>query len=375
MGSDSGRPFNFAPDYKPIGYDIRNLTLNEANEILLVAKNGKRKIRVGTIYGALFCLLGAAVTGTDICSAAPSTISQKTTQRKLFFPDKFSLGLIYKLENANERDLLLHSAMVKNAKGFIGPAKGTVTVPAGKHTMVYLYPSYELVSHPEVLDQVPPDTIQCLPLTAVSAMVEVDKLLPHIKRLTGLRRLEICGSELNDKQIGSLKTLTNLQSLDMGENMITGECCKDLPTLKNLEDLNVSYNQLKPETFVYIGQCEKLLWLDVSRTQLSDENLVQLANLQHLKFLGMKGAIISAKGLAQINKMRSLNQLDLRGATISIKDLAILKNSTLRTIDLPGGNYSKAEMKALRQALPNVNSRATDTHVDKDTATMFAPLH
>ncbi|MBS1999297.1 MAG: hypothetical protein JSS86_23380 [Cyanobacteria bacterium SZAS LIN-2] len=296
--------------------------------------------------------------------------------RTIVFPQKFSLGTLYRLQLERDNDLLLYSTMVKDRSGaFIAEAKGKVLLPTGKRTMIYLFPSYDLIDHPEALAAVDCSFINCISFAGVSAMVPVDTVLPALAHMTGLRRLEIEGAELTDEQTMPIKAVKSLQSLSLSSNLITGTFLQELPNFPRLEDLNLSFNALKPGSFKYVGQCKNLLWLDVSRAQVNDAALAELAHLQKLSFLGIKGAKITARGIREINKMRSLRHVDMTGSSATVRDLLLLKDSALTKIDFPRNNYSAAELAALQRALPRIYRPVTAPHVDEDIARDFSPLH
>ena len=296
--------------------------------------------------------------------------------RKIAFPRQFSLGALYSVEKPDSEQFLLRSEIVQHERGkFLGEAQGILTVTAGRQTQIYLFPSYKLVEHPEVLKQVDPSAFDCITLNTVATMEAIDKIMPYLKHLTGLKRLELAGAELTDEQVGSLQSFKNLESLDLAANAIHGSCLKDLPLLPRFIDLNVSMNDLNAEAFAYLGQIKNIAWLDVGRTRADDRALERLSHLQKVAYLGMRGNNFSARGITLLNKMRALKHVDLTGVPVSLNDLLPLKASTLKEINLPGGHYTKAELEILNKALPNISNLPLNQGVDKETQKDFGPLH
>jgi hypothetical protein len=301
-----------------------------------------------------------------------------TATRKLVFPAKVSYGELYTFSNPKGQEELVNGERVRHDRGhFLGKAQGTVILPPSRSEQIYFFPSEELVSHPEVLNTIAPDQIDCLAFIATAVLQPIEKTIGPIAHLTGLRRLEIDAAELNDAQLAPLKTLPNLESLSAVGNTAHGDCFKDFACKNTLKSIDLTFNPISKPAIAYLTQFKNLENLSLSQCSITDDDLPQLTKLTKLKSLSIGQSLVTSKGLRVLTKIKSLRLLDVNGSRLSVHDLAVLKDSTIKKIKLAPNWYSEKDVQALQVALPNISIAIPrrKREVDSDTKTVFGPLH
>jgi hypothetical protein len=314
--------------------------------------------------------------------ACPNTAAQAEDSskalRKLVFPANVSYGDLYSYSIPGDPDTLPNADGVRHDRGrFLGKAMGTVILPPSKSQHIYFFPSYELINHPEVLNTIAPDQIECLAFIATAVLQPIDKTIAPIAHLTGLRRLEIDAAELTDAQLAPLKALPNLEYLSAVANTAHGDCFKDFACKNKLKSIDLTFNPISKPAIAYLTQFKNLENLSLSQCSITDSDLPQLTKLTKLRNLSIGQSLVTSKGLSTLAGMKSLRMLDVNGSKLSVHDLAVLKNSTIKTIKLAPHWYSAKELQALQVALPNIaiSIPRREKNVDSDTKTLFGPLH
>lgn len=119
------------------------------------------------------------------------------------------------------------------------------------------------------------------------------------------RRLDLCGTSINDLGLAHLRSFENLHHLLLAETAIT------------------------------------------------DAGMPHLAHFSQLRRLSLRGTDISDAGLVHLTKLRCLTALDLADTRASDKSLNTLRHAaTLAEIDVTGTRYSSAGLRALERLLP-----------------------
>jgi len=307
--------------------------------------------------------------------AAP--VQVKNT-RRLTFPKQFSLGTIYYYLSAKETDHTLscdqmHGPPAKK----LGEARGVVMVPATKNTHLYLFPSYELIAQPEALGSLDPDTFDCICFAKKFVMEPATKVVAQLGHLTGLRRLELDGAELSDKDVPPLKGLINLEYLNLSANALSGLTLKELTGLNKLYCLEISANKLEAPAFAAISKFKNLQILRLNHCGVDDQAIVELAQLDALKDLQIRQAKITKKSIPILTGMKNLTSVSLVGSTLKVKDYAAFAGSKIKFICLSDSQFSQSELDIIKRSLPGVYLSITYNRkpVHGEDKQLFAPLH
>ena len=125
------------------------------------------------------------------------------------------------------------------------------------------------------------------------------ELLPEIKQLTRLKKLDLIANQISDGEV--LKELTNLKVLYLGYNQISD--ISVLGRLTNLTELYLGYNQISDISV--LRQLTNLTELYLNNNQISDISVLgQLTNLTRLNI--NKNQISDIKVLEQLMNLTSL---------------------------------------------------------------------
>lgn len=237
-----------------------------------------------------------------------------------------------------------------------------------------LVANYELTEKPEILKSLPPDAFAMLSLAKMGAE---DKVIGPIAHLTGLRRLDIDGSEItNDKTMSQLKTLTNLEALSAWACGLKGTFFKDWSGMKNMRFLMVGDNKLEPEAYKAMAtNFPKLEVLNAVRSGVDDKSLEYIGQIKSLKVLRIpRNNGFTAKGLLNLKGIKHLDWLHLGETSINPDGIIGLKGLNVDMIALPQRSYTPAQMAKLKAAFPKTVFTEREIKIDSDTAETFKPL-
>lgn len=311
---------------------------------------------------------------TDVAPHAKITKSRNTKIRtiQLAFSAKYSAGSLYQCER--EGGWLPAGQKVQIPKNYLGEAKGTVSVPSGR--LLYLFASYDLINHPEILNNIPVDALTCITFGRLGLMVPVNPVVPALARMTGVKRLELEFTELSDNDVARLNKLTSLEDLSLEACSLNGTCFQSMPALASLRLLNLSSNHVTPAMVrSVVKNYPNLDSLNINRAGVTDDCVPPLLSLKKLKELSIAQSRISAKSLPLLAQIKTLEALDLSGdKQISTDDLRAVVPLHLHVIYAPKTVYSPAEMQRLKAMFPRATIRGM-VKMDKDAPALFAPLH
>jgi hypothetical protein len=303
-------------------------------------------------FGLLFGLIWLAVAALEPTFASHADVSKT----KLSLDDRVSIGSFMVMDKQGNMQVL-------------GPARGSIVVPKSLTT---LEANYALVLHPELLDRIPPDVLYGISCRNFDPVIT--PVIPHVARLTGLRRLEIHFCSLDDSAAEKLASLKNLTYLELSGCGITGPCLKEIKALPSIDTLSVVFNKLDPQYVHYLAEMPKLTNLYLDHTGLTDEALATIAKAGRVVRLGLSGdSKITRRSLSLLKSCRNLYLLDLRDDRLSAQDVLTLKGlSSLQDLRLPA--YSESDKRLIREAFPSA-AFENRLNVDEDLKDLFAPLH
>lgn len=336
------------------------------------------------LFALVLCLLllgGSPGCIPGVSAAKPEGVQKtragKMVMRTLVFPGQVSLGKLYFYTDTEPGGLPWHCDVVFAQPGSsLGEARGVRTLRLPEHSRIYLFPSYHLLEHPDLFKLIDPNSFDGLSFGKTSLMVPVENCFSQLVLLKGLRRLELEGAELSDRQIVPLRGLVNLESLSLPMNTIDGTCFSQMQSLSKLRELDLSLNKISPDGFRAISGLKNLEVLYLDKSGVSDAALEHLTTLPKLKHLGIGQSKVTARGLSLIKKMKSIQIVDLEGAPLTVKDFAILQGSKLSCLSLSGKQFSPSQLKQIHSLLPGVELNiAPADSASSDHKMLFAPLH
>lgn len=187
-----------------------------------------------------------------------------------------------------------------------------------------------------------------------------DAGIKELAQLQRLRWLDLSHAKLTDKGAADLAALANLQFLSLaGNSKITDESWQALVSLRMLRKLDLSDTAVSLATTVNFSDWKNLRRLRLARTPLDETGLKVLNVLPALEALDLSGTPISGAGLAALNKLDKLEELCLAQANITdegTKALPALKQ--LRKLDLGNAPIPATPPKEPKE--PNPSVKITD---------------
>src|SRR5262245_14673117 len=122
---------------------------------------------------------------------------------------------------------------------------------------------------------------------SLSGMKNADRLLDHVKILSGVESLELAGTDVTDKGLEKIKGLTKLRSLNLASTKIGDKGLAHLNALTGLTSLSL------------LG------------TQVSDQGIGQLKALNRLETVIVTHTRVTAKGAGDL--LKTLPKLSIVG--------------------------------------------------------------
>ena len=219
--------------------------------------------------------------------------------RVLHFPKDRSLGRIMVQDVDLKRQIQNFSYWIDGASWFeaeyLGEAQGDVTIPAGKK--VGLMVSKNAVRDLSPLLSLKSDDLYMLSLRTLPA---TNGCMRYITHLTGLKELDLYGTNITS---AGIKPVTKLKSLEM------------LTLPKSITD----------RSLYYIGQLVSLKRLHLIESSATDAGLAHLSRLTSLEELSLAGEHINGAGLVHLTNFPSLYYLNLNGKNFGDAGLAYLR--------------------------------------------------
>lgn len=259
-------------------------------------------------------------------------------------------------------------------------ARGVVNIPAGYFT--WLAANNQLYENPDVLAQIPPDTINKLSLTASSLEESgetlCDRAMKRVRHQQSIMALDLSKSDVSDSGVAYAAELKNLQTLVLFMDGLSGSFLKPLSRLKHFRKLDLRRNSITAENLRFISGSSSLEYLDVSQNGLNDASVRSLGGAVSLRCLILAGNhAVSDSGLLALRGLKNLRYLDLINTGATLRGVTALKGLPLKHIELSAGRCTKEEIAQAKKMFPGVELILApgSRNVDNYTRDLFAPLH
>jgi len=282
----------------------------------------------------------------------------------LQFPSNYSLGELYLVKpdagsGLSDPPCTTHS-----------PARGPMRFPPG--TKLLLKVRFEGAQHLADLDKLAPDSLYGINLKRLEF---TDDDLKHIGRLTGLRHLELEGTDTSDKGVINFETLKNLQFLGIDKTMISGAALKSIGKHTALVNLVIGHNSLDDESYKYLIGLKNIVNLQVDFVHMSDkavDYIKKIPSIRVLKICGNNRITDAAIAKLQASKIEMINAQQTGVGPDSLAYFS--KMPRLQALKLEAKNFSPAQKKQFRQKLPKVSFQfaGKEKNLPED---LFEPLH
>lgn len=276
---------------------------------------------------------------------------------KLIFPPSDHLGFI------DIRD--------PGARGwtFLGFARGTVTLPAGKEVRFEAKPIRHL--NLAFLAQFPAGSMRELVLRGTSLDDSSAKLLSRFSRL---QLLDISKTKIGDAALGSISSATGLESLSLAETRVTGEGMESLRNLKHLRLLDLSATRVDDKGLLTVAGLSEIQDLRLATP------LVQKSPKEHWQVIDARITDVGVAALKGLPSLKSLSLTDTAIGDHGLEDLAEIK--TLARLSL---RWSSKEVRATSQGMSRISKltslqrleidNRTETALVEAAAKAVGPLH
>jgi hypothetical protein len=237
------------------------------------------------------------------------------TTRVVHFPRDRSLGRLMIRDATVKRHIdTFHYWVVNNdSYGFgteyLGEAKGDVTVPAGKRLALFVNKAAWRDLSP--LSELRPNDLYrlILPGSISEPGNPDDRCMPHIAGLTGLKVLNLYGTNISSKGLRYIKDFKKLERLYPPER-ITNAGLADVAELHSLKGLYFKTNRVTNAGLRHLSKLTSLEELELGGKQIDDAGLVHLAKLKSLNYLVLWGYFSDA-GMAHLKDIPNLRILDI----------------------------------------------------------------
>ncbi len=250
---------------------------------------------------------------------ASTAEDQKNGMRRFCFPEKRSLG---RLESYD------------SPRGGVRPAQSTVLVP--QSWTLELIAGVEVAKDPTLFDGFGPDDLTVLRLDNISSqeifsdIVWSGAQMPHVAKLTGLRRFECNEAEIDPAFISALNKLTRLESAQFLGVKRDASVFLKLERLPALSELRMSQADNAGVIVDKLASSQsKIVKLNLNYSDLTDDDMKNIAKLKKLNYLDIAGnKKVGDKGLEAICSNHEL-------VTLLIDHTKISKNCVAKLIKLP----------------------------------------
>ena len=114
-----------------------------------------------------------------------------------------------------------------------------------------------------------------------------DRAMPLLESLTGLKSLNLSGTEVTEISLGTLRQLRNLEILAFGSGpglagKVTGSALYAVRDIETLRELHLYGVTLSATAFDVLEGLRRLSYLDLRKTGLTDADVPELVRLKHV---------------------------------------------------------------------------------------------
>ncbi|MBX9951532.1 MAG: leucine-rich repeat domain-containing protein [Candidatus Obscuribacterales bacterium] len=217
--------------------------------------------------------------------------------------------------------LMTHPMNASAPLRMLGTSKGSITLKDSD--ALYLVPTPEGMRYFDQLSKLKPADLQHLRLHDVPISQSNFKT---VSQMSGLTRLDLSFSDVDDSVFQYIAALKNLEELDLSSTLVRGTTLNKLKSLKNLTSLDLAGTRIHDFAVITIvGCCPKLEKLNLANTYITDDAISKIAKLQNLHKLRLSKTNITDKNIDKLLGLKHLQKLSLSHTKITPKKLRELK--------------------------------------------------
>lgn len=144
---------------------------------------------------------------------------------------------------------------------------------------------------------------------SAEAPSRTDALVPLVRRLSGLRNVNLGGSDVTDAGLAHLEGMTGLTTLYVDSSKVTDAGLARLRGLTGLEDLFAGDTRVGDAGLAHLRTLTRLRMVFLNNTRVTDAGLTHLAGLPALRQVDLRGSMVTAEGVQALRQA-------LPGATV-----------------------------------------------------------
>jgi len=253
------------------------------------------------------------------------------------FPAQFSIGRFV--------------AKAPQAKATVGGrATGRVEVALGSQFKFQANKSVN--AYPNLLGYFGPEDVHWLLID--EGQTRTSLLVENLRRLTGLRSLDLRSYQLIDKDLLWIDKMDKLGALGLPSSTLSGQALARSPILSKLHRLQIhNVSDITP-VLKSISATTPLAELDISYCGVDSADLNDIVKMRMLRRLSLRGAKLADADVAKLAKLPQIRDLDLRECKLITSDVyQVLKNfKNLKQLNLPSEIQNDEQDEALSKVLP-----------------------
>jgi len=234
-------------------------------------------------------------------------------------------------------------------------AEGTVNWPADVHPG--FRPSALFLGNPDNLSVFHADDLSALQLQDCRSDQWRPEILKRVARLTGLKGLDLEGTEVKIGDLGLLSTLPNLQNLGLNYTNIDGAEYAKSPLIHRLHTINFCQCQHASALVTALRGSRKLSRLYLDGNTLTPSDFKSIGTMDHLTLLQVRDTGVTPSDLMQLLPLKKLEKLDARDSNITpeaIAPLTAMKRNALKSVLLYDTGWTDEQQARMKSALPGV---------------------
>jgi thiol-disulfide isomerase/thioredoxin len=188
-------------------------------------------------------------------------------------------------------------------------------------------------------------------------------LAPELRKLKGLRDLNLCGADITDTGLKAIRELTAVTYLDISCTRVTDAGLVHLQGWTDLWVLDLRGTRVTGTGLKDLGAKPRLVRLDLRGLPVTAEGLKALKRFPELHNLNLSGTGVTDGLLGELQGMTGLHGLDLSDTPVTDAGLKALNGMTLGRLVLDNTRVEGPGLKEPRDlvgALRLSGSRVTD---------------
>jgi Leucine-rich repeat (LRR) protein len=267
----------------------------------------------------LFAAIGIAAGRTTLAKQTDTQDNSPPQGRILHFPPDRPVGNIYLQDADFQRKIKTFHYWIPDYEkwDYYCAAKGDVRIPAGKR--VKLITKGNRKPDPKDLSKLQPDDLHTLVVQGRDKSVRADdSYMDAVGRLTGLKVLDICYSNITSRGLSKIRNCAKLEQLSLSD-WITDSGMPVVASLKSLKALHLTNCRITDAGLAKICENLSLEELELGDKKLRNEGLAHLSKMGTLKYLRIYGDNFTDAGMAHLKNVSSLRILHA-GSLMMITD-------------------------------------------------------